>query len=215
MSKSTSTNKKAGDLPALVDPRLMKSMSNVVRQHILMAAALDEVSPKEMAEALKQGLSQISYQVAVLRDDCEMLEETRREQRRGAVEHYYRATPKVLLPAKTWRRIEKGLRVVIGGGMASDLFNDLTDTLKAGKLRRSNDYIARTPLVLDSQGARKVKAIGGRATKEAEKEQQAAAKRLKKAKGKGAVGQIFAVLSFETAWTPANVYGSKPKGTRK
>lgn len=215
MSKPRSSNQGSGDLPALVDPRLMKSMSNVVRQHILMAAIQDEVSPKEMAEALKEGLSQISYHVTVLRDDCKVLKETRREQRRGAVEHYYRATHKALLPAKAWRRIEKGLRVVIGGGMASDLFNDLADTLKAGKLRRSNDYIARTPLVLDTEGARKVKAIGERATKEAEKEQQAAAKRLKKTKGKGAVGQIFALLSFEAAWTPANVYGSKAKGTGK
>ena len=209
MSDKSGKNEKS-HLPELVDLRLMRSMSNVVRQHILLAAVQDDVSPKELAEALKEGLSQISYHVTVLRDDCDgMLREARTAQRRGAVEHYYRADYKALLPAKAWRRIEKGLRVVIGGGMASDLFNDLADTLKAGKLRRSNDYIARTPLVLDAEGARNVKAIGERATEEVEREQQTAAKRLKKAKGKGAIGQIFALLSFEAAWTPANVYGGK------
>lgn len=198
------------NLPALVDPRLTKALDNVLRQHILLAMVQGEASPNELSKALGVELSQVSYHVKVLRKDCEgMIEETRREPRRGAVEHYYRATEKTLFPAKTWRRLKKGLRAVVGAGQASDLFNDLAGALKAGKLQGDHDQITRTPLVLDVEGKRNVKAIAQRATREVESEQQAAAKRMAKANGDGGseiVGYTFALLAFEAAWEPADLH---------
>ncbi|HEX7245851.1 MAG TPA: winged helix-turn-helix domain-containing protein [Solirubrobacterales bacterium] len=196
-------------LPVLVDPRFVRALDHVLRQHILLAAVQGEVSPKELSVALDEGLSQVSYHVKVLRDDCDgMIEETRTEPRRGAIEHYYRATAKSLLPAKTWRRLKKGLRAVVGAGQANDLFNDLVDALKAGKLQGTHDHISRSLLVLDPQGERNVKAIAERATKEVEDEQQAAAKRMQQANGDGskATGYTFALLAFEAAWEPVNLH---------
>ncbi|MGH3430492.1 MAG: ArsR/SmtB family transcription factor [Mycobacteriales bacterium] len=196
-------------LPVLVDPRLVKGLSHVLRQHILLATVQGEVSPNELSKALDEGLSQVSYHVKVLRDDCDgMIEETRTEPRRGAVEHYYRASAKTLFPAKTWRRLRKGLRAVVGAGQASDLFNDLADALKAGKLQGGHDHIARTPLVLDAKGQGNVKAIAQRATREVEDAQQAAAKRMEKANGDSGevVGYTFALLAFEAAWEPADLH---------
>ena len=209
MPKGKSKNGAASHLPALVDPRLVKALDHVLRQHILLAAVQGEVSPNELSKALDGGLSQISYHVKVLRDDCEgMIEETRTEPRRGAVEHYYRASAKTLLPAKAWRRLRKGLRAVVGAGMASDLFNDLADALKAGKLQGAHDHITRTPLVLDAEGQRNVKAIAKRATGEVEDEQRASAERMEKASGEGgkATGYTFALLAFEAAWEPADFH---------
>jgi DNA-binding transcriptional ArsR family regulator len=192
----------------------------VLRQHILLAALQREISPKELSKALDEGLSQVSYHVKVLREDCGgLIEQTRTEPRRGAVEHYYRASVKTLLPASAWRRLKKGLRAVVGAGLASDLFNDLADALKAGKLQGAYDHIARTPLVLDAEGKRNVKAIAERATKEVENEQRATTIRMAKANGNGgkAVGYTFALLAFEAAWEPpdlhalvASVEGSAP-----
>ncbi|HSS04483.1 MAG TPA: winged helix-turn-helix domain-containing protein [Solirubrobacterales bacterium] len=201
-----------------MDPRLVKGLSHVLRQHILLAAVLGEVSPKEMSKALGEELNQISYHVKVLRDDCDgLIEETRTVPRRGAIEHYYRANAKTLLPARTWRGLKKGLRAVVGAGQASDLFNDLADALKAGKLQGESDHITRTPLVLDAEGQRNVKAIAARATREVENERRATAKRMKKANGAGgkAVGHTFALLSFEAAWQPADLHTlvARTKGT--
>jgi DNA-binding transcriptional ArsR family regulator len=183
-----------------VEPRFVKALAHVLRQHILLAAVQGEVSPSELSKALNEGLSQVSYHVKVLREDCDgIIEETRTEPRRGAVEHYYRATAKTLLPARAWRQVKKGMRAVVGAGQASDLFNDLADALKAGKLQGTHDHITRTPLALDAEGRRNVKAIAERATKGVEKEQQAAAKRMGKANGDGgkATGYTFALLAFE------------------
>lgn len=201
--------KSAAHLPVLVDPRFVKALDHVLRQHILLAAVQGEVSPKELSKALDEGLSQVSYHVTVLRDDCDgMIEEIRTEPRRGAVEHYYRASAKTMLPAKTWRRLRRGLRAVVGAGQASDLFNDLVEALEAGKLQGAHDHVARTPLVLDAQGQRNVKAIAERATEEVENEQQATAKRTEKANGDGGrmAGYTFALLAFEAAWEPADLH---------
>src|SRR4029077_1059161 len=187
-------------------PRFVKALDHVLRQHILLAAVQGEVSPNGLSKALDEGLSQVSYHVKVLRDDCEgMIEETRTEPRRGAVEHYYRAGAKTLLPAKAWCGLKTGMRAVVGAGQASDLFNDLAKALKAGKLQGTHDHITRTPLVLDAEGQRNLKAIAERATKEVEKEQRATAKRMEKANGDGgkATGCTFALLGFEGAWGPA------------
>lgn len=212
MPRDKSRNGKAGGdgahLPVLVDPRYVKALDHVLRQHILLAAVQGEVSPKGLSEALDEGLSQVSYHVKVLRDDCDgLIKETRRVPRRGAVEHYYRATAKTLLPAKTWRRLKAGLRAVIGAGQASDLFNDLADALKAGKLQGKHDLISRTPLILDEEGKGNVKAIAERAAREVEDEQEATAKRIRKANGNGAelVGYTFALLAFEAAWEPTDL----------
>jgi DNA-binding transcriptional ArsR family regulator len=210
MARGTGLNEPAAArLPVLVDPRLVRGLSHVLRQHILLATLQREISPNELSKALGEGLSQVSYHVKVLQKDCDgLIEQTRTEPRRGAVEHYYRASAKTLLPASTWRRLKKGLRAVVGAGLASDLFNDLADSLKAGKLQGAHDHISRTPLVLDAEGQRKVKAIAERATAEVESEQRATAKRMEKANGDGgkAVGYTFALLAFETAWEPADLH---------
>lgn len=210
MPRSKSSKERAAShLPALVDPRLVKALDHVLRQHILLAAVQGEVSPVELSKALDEGLSQVSYHVKVLRDECEgMIEETHTEPRRGAVEHYYRASAKTLLPAKTWRGLKKGLRAVVGAGQASDLFNDLANALKAGKLQGAHEQISRTPLVLDEVGKRNVKAIALRAAGEVEDEQQAATRRMAQANGDGGeiVGYTFALFAFEAAWEPAALH---------
>lgn len=213
-SRTEDRSKGGEHLPILVDLRYVKALDHVLRQHILLATVQAEVSPKELAEALNEGLSQISYHVKVLRDDCDgMIEETRTEPRRGAVEHYYRASAQTLFPARAWRKLRKGLRAVVGAGQASDLFNDLAAALQAGKLQGAHDHITRAPLVLDPEGKRNVMAIAQRATKEVESEQQAAAKRMRKANGGGdPVGYTFALLAFEAAWEPADLHALVAQG---
>jgi DNA-binding transcriptional ArsR family regulator len=209
MSRGKSGNGAASHLPMLVDTRLIKALDHVLRQHILLAMVQGEASPNGLSKALGEGLSQVSYHVKVLRDECDgMIERTRTEPRRGAVENYYRASAKTLLPARAWRRLKKGLRAVVGAGQASDLFNDLAEALKAGKLQGAHDQIIRTPLVLDAEGQRRVAAIARRAIGEVENEQRKSADRVAKADGDGGevVGCIFALLAFEAAWEPADLH---------
>ena len=93
-------------LEPLIDLNFVKALDHELRQHILLAALSGEVSPNEISKSLGEGLSQVSYHVKVLRDDCGgILRRTRTEQRRGAVENYYRANLEALRPAESVAQI--------------------------------------------------------------------------------------------------------------
>lgn len=204
MAKRKTDQKAGAHLDPLVDPRLMKALEHVLRQHILLLAVQREVSPNEIAGLLGEGLGQVSYHIRVLRDECMLIKETRQEQRRGAIEHYYRATAETLMPAKAWRKLKGGLRIAMGAGMASDLFNDLAAAVKAGKLQGNAEYLMRVPMVLDEEGRRNVCAIAERAMSEVEAEQGNASARMGARNGDGgAVGYVFAVCAFEVGWNLA------------
>ncbi|HEX3173906.1 MAG TPA: helix-turn-helix domain-containing protein [Solirubrobacterales bacterium] len=181
-----------------VDQGFVKSLAHELRVEILDILTERMASPNELAKLLDEDLSQVSYHVSVLRN-YERIELVKTEPVRGAVEHYYRATSKTLLPAKTWRGVKEGLRAVIGGGLASDLFNDLADTLAAKKLQESDSQICRMPLVLDAEGWKSLMAKVERFTEEVEAEQHASAVRAAKANGNaaGAKGYTVGVLAFE------------------
>jgi len=90
----------------LVDLNLVKALDHELRQHILLAAIKGEVSPNELSKSLGEGLSQVSYHVKVLREDCGgILRITRTRQRRGALEHFYRADLEAVPPADVIEQI--------------------------------------------------------------------------------------------------------------
>jgi DNA-binding transcriptional ArsR family regulator len=74
----------------LVGYRQMYALSKKARVQILAILAERVASPKELADELNEGLSQVSYHVSVLRE-CKLIELVGKEPRRGAVEHFYKA----------------------------------------------------------------------------------------------------------------------------
>lgn len=182
-----------------VDQQFVKALAHELRVEILTILTERIASPNELAKELQEGLSQISYHVKVLKE-YKRIELVRTEPRRGAVEHYYRSTSKTLLPAKAWRGIKGGLRTVIGGGLASDLFDDLADALTAENLTKADSHISRMPLVLDAEGQKNLEAIAQRVTDEVEDEQRASVARVAKAKDAVEVkGYTFGLLAFEVS----------------
>ena len=75
-----------------LDERLAKALSHPLRQRILQRLNEGGIrSPNELSRELGDPLGNVSYHVRILRElDC--VELVRTEQRRGALEHYYRAT---------------------------------------------------------------------------------------------------------------------------
>ena len=182
----------------VINQSFVKALAHELRVEILGILTERVASPNELAKELDEGLSQVSYHVKVLKD-YELLTLIKTEPRRGAVEHYYRATASTLLPAQEWRGIDGGLRTAIGAGLASELFDGLADAVEANKLTDADTHIGRTLLVLDAEGWENVRGSAERFTKEVEKEQRESAARVAKANGNaGAVkGYTVGVLAFE------------------
>jgi hypothetical protein len=75
------------------------------------------------------------------------------EPRRGAVEHFYRATERAFFSASDWEKIPASARKGISGSILETVGQDATEALMAGSIdARSDSHISRTPLALDDQG---------------------------------------------------------------
>ena len=93
-----------------LDERLAKALSHPLRQRILQRLNEGGIrSPNELSRELGDPLGNVSYHVRILRElDC--VELVRTEQRRGALEHYYRATAEPWLDDEQWARLPAAFR---------------------------------------------------------------------------------------------------------
>lgn len=199
----------------VVNQSFVKALAHELRVAILGILTERQASPNELAKMLDEGLSQVSYHVKVLKD-YGLITLIKTEPRRGAVEHYYRATASTLLPAEQWRGIDGGLRTAIGAGLASELFDGLADAVEANKLTDADTHIGRTLLVLDAEGWENVRASADQFTRAVEKEQRESAVRVAKANGNPDAVKAYTVgvLAFEDSRDLPKAKG-KPKRAKR
>jgi DNA-binding transcriptional ArsR family regulator len=135
--------------------RLIKALSHPLRWQILALLNEREWSPNELSEELVEGLSQISYHVKVLKD-FEMIELTKEEPRRGAVEHYYRAVERAYLPTGISKNLPQSGRDIIANKVLQDIDKDLGTAIRSRKFyERADHHITWTPEYLDEEGCAK------------------------------------------------------------
>jgi DNA-binding transcriptional ArsR family regulator len=150
-TKSNRAAKKPG-----VNMQLVKALAHELRVEILTILNERMASPNELAKELDEGLSQVSYHVKVLKDyECIQLVKT--EPRRGAVEHYYRATSRPYLSERDWRQLPDSVREGMSADLMQMVLDDVTAALEAGTVDVNKDrHMSRTPLVLDRKGWKEV-----------------------------------------------------------
>jgi DNA-binding transcriptional ArsR family regulator len=135
-----------------VNLQLVKALAHELRVEILTILNERMASPNELANELEEGLSQVSYHVKVLKDyECITLVKT--EPRRGAVEHYYRATSRPYIADSDWRKLPKSVREGMSADLMQMVLDDVSAGLKAGTVDAHKDrHMSRTPLFLDKKG---------------------------------------------------------------
>lgn len=202
-----------------IDERLVKALTHELRVQILGILNERIASPKELAGELEEGVSQVSYHVNVLRK-YECIELVSTKQRRGATEHYYRATSRALVAGKTWAGLPDSIRPGFSASLVKSIADDAATSLKEGVFdERKDRHVSRTPVILDEAGwGDLVKALNG-AMKEVEKIQKQSSARLRKS-GEGGFTASVALLGFETPDKRKKDSGkskkpAKAKGKRK
>lgn len=140
-------NKKEG-----VEQIVAKAFAHPLRVQILIILNEKVASPNMLANQLNQSLNLVAYHVRVLEKyDCIELVDTK--QRRGATEHFYRATRRQFLSDDEWSRMPASLRPGMAAAVLKTVFEDLEVASDAGTLDETDDmHISRTPLVLDRKG---------------------------------------------------------------
>lgn len=164
----------------LVDPRLAKALSHPMRTRILTILNEQVASPNEIAQMLDERLPNVSYHVRALHDlGC--IELVRTAQRRGAIEHYYRALMRPFFSDRDWKRLPRSGRQAVADVILQMIWEDASDAIKSGTFEsRSDRHLTRSPLVLDEQGWKELNERLRKALSDAETIAAQSAKRLKK-----------------------------------
>jgi hypothetical protein len=135
-----------------VEQIVAKAFAHPLRVQILIILNEKVASPNMLAQQLEESLNLVAYHVRVLEKyDCIELVDTK--QRRGATEHFYRATRRQLLTDDQWAQMPASLRPGMATAVLKSIFEDIEAASKAGTLEEVDDvHISRTPVVLDKQG---------------------------------------------------------------
>ena len=149
MAAKTKTKKKK---ETGVDQRLVKALAHPLRVEILAILNERMASPNELSKELEEGLSQVSYHVKVLKD-FECIEMVKTEPRRGAVEHYYRATSRAFLTDSDWQSLPESVKPGVSASSIQMIIDDVVGALTGGTFDARDDrHLSWTPGVVDEQG---------------------------------------------------------------
>jgi DNA-binding transcriptional ArsR family regulator len=178
--------KKAQDPKELsINQRLIKALAHPLRVRILAYLNEREWSPNELSEELSEGLSQVSYHVKVLKD-FEMIEMTKTEPRRGAVEHFYRAVERAYIPRWMARLLPRSGNEIVGSDILEATEEDLVASIESGKFyEREDTHASYTPVVVDGIGCEEADDVAIRAIGEILEIQSRSANRRANGEGDG------------------------------
>lgn len=123
------------------DVDVIKALGHEWRVLILSLLMEGEWSPKMIDKELGFGLSQVSYHVKELKK-FGMIELTKTEPRRGAVEHFYRATKRVILPEDMAAALPRGARAAALARVLKLAEKDLKAALESGTFDDRPDHHA-------------------------------------------------------------------------
>lgn len=184
--------------PETIDQRMVRALAHPLRVQILEILTEQVSSPNLLSEQLDAGLSHVAYHTRTL-DRCGCLDLVETAQRRGATEHFYKATPDAFVGDRSWRKVP---RSVLGGVSAATLQTFLDKAiaaLEAGTIDAREDTIFRwMPLFLDQNGWAEVVAIMEEATNLILAAHLRSQDRLA-GNTDGAVSTVIGMASFETA----------------
>jgi DNA-binding transcriptional ArsR family regulator len=182
-----------------IDQRLVRSVAHPLRIRILEALTDHVASPNSLAEKLEMDLSGVAYHTREL-DRLGALELVDTGQVRGAIEHFYKATPRAFVGDPGWRKVPPSLLSGVSAATLQTFLDKAISALEAGTLDGRDDTVFRwMPLCLDEEGWQEVVAIMEEATKLMLAAHVRSQDRLSDAGSQGAVSAVVGQAAFETA----------------
>jgi DNA-binding transcriptional ArsR family regulator len=189
-----------------VDQRLVKALAHPLRVEILAILNERMASPNELSKELDEGLSQVSYHVKVLKD-FECIEMVKTEPRRGAVEHYYRATARAFLTDSDWKSLPDSVKPGVSASAMRLILANVFGALQGGTFDARDDrHLSWTPGVVDEQGWEETVDLVAETLDRTLKIHADSAKRLAKS-GDAGIPASVVLMNFEDL--PADVRSSR------
>jgi DNA-binding transcriptional ArsR family regulator len=213
-AKGKTKSAKKGKKATGVDQKLVKALAHPLRVEILTILNERMASPNELSKELDEGLSQVSYHVKVLKD-FECIEMVKTEPRRGAVEHYYRATARAFLTDRDWKALPDSVKPGVSTSVVRLIIEDVFEALKGGTFdAREDRHMSWTPGVVDEQGWKELVDLINETLAKIIKIHTASAKRLARS-GEEGIPVNVVLLNYETPAAKKKSRGTAKKSKAK
>lgn len=185
--------------PDTIDQRLVQSVAHPLRIQILEELTDRVASPNAVAGKLDADLTGVAYHTRAL-DKLGALELVDTARRRGAIEHFYKATPRAFVGDPSWRKVPPSLLGGVSAATLQTFLDKAIAALEAGTLDGRADTVFRwMPLSLDEEGWKEIVAIMEEATKLMLAAHLRSQDRLNESGGRNAVSTVVGQAAFETA----------------
>jgi DNA-binding transcriptional ArsR family regulator len=135
----------------ILDERIVKAISHPIRHRVLVLLIDRVASPNEIANEIGESLGRVSYHVRQLAE-VGAIELVRTEPRRGAVEHFYRATARAWFSDTDWALLPKTTRRGIFGEYLDRIGADVRGAADSGGFDHLETHVSYTLLDLDARG---------------------------------------------------------------
>ena len=141
------------DTRTKAEQRLAKAISHPLRFQILIKLNEAPNSPSKLADALGERAPNVAYHVKFL-EKLGAIELVDTRQRRGMVEHIYRATARPFFDDAHWAKLPVSVRRQFQDQTLQGVWDHLVEAFDEGGLDHPETHITWTSLDLDPEGFR-------------------------------------------------------------
>lgn len=186
-----------GRLRTFIGPRLIKALGHPVREHILTVLNERIASPTEIGRELGLEVEDFYHHFEVL-EELGCIERVEMRRRRGATEHFFRATECFLFDDTEWARLPDTLKADLSVRGVKPIFDDVVAAMRCRTFDARDDrHTSWMSAHLDEQGWREVVALLKETLWRAMDIRKRSARRLAKNREQGMLATV-AILGFET-----------------
>jgi DNA-binding transcriptional ArsR family regulator len=139
----------------LTESSVVRALAHPLRVRILRILDERTASPRELAQELEAPLGNVSYHVRTLAQ-LGLIKLVRRRQRRGAVEHYYRAHVRPVIANEDWEDLPGVAKTAMVHANLTTTFEHVGQAGRSGGFDRADSHLSRTTIEVDEAAWKEV-----------------------------------------------------------
>ncbi len=197
--------------PDRIDTELVRALAHPLRIEILQILNERDASPNELMDMLEMPLGNVAYHTRVL-EKCGCVELVRTAQRRGAVEHYFRAVPRSYIGHQEWRKVPRSVRSGVSGASVDSFMTRVIEALQAGTIDdREETTLSWMSMAVDEVGWVQAAEVLDEAIARLQTVHEQSRRRLEMT-GEEPTSMIVGLAAFESPGTAADEAGEGGEG---
>ncbi len=149
MSTPTRTDRGKANSGA-IDHDLVKAMAHPLRYELLMKLDGRTASPNELSKEVNASIGTVSYHIRLL-EQMGFAELVDQKLRRGAVEHFYRATQRAWFSERGWARLPVAVRRSIAGATLTSIWDSIKRAAAGNAFDHTDTHVSSIALALDHE----------------------------------------------------------------